>query len=118
MIEDRRKWHDNSEMTKADPVDLKVYYWTRWWTLQPYRSKDSAMYSEPSTWFCSSAFEHHHDLCKSERTSTSVVSTNSWKLIPDSDFKDRVLSDLIYRRLLANGDYEMCEGTVTDCTVI
>ena len=74
------------------------------------------MYSEPSTWFCSSAFEHHHDLCQSERTSTSVVSTDSWKLIPDSDFKDRVLSDLIFHRQLANGEYETCEGTVTECT--
>lgn len=111
IIEDRRKWHDNSEMTKADPVDLKVYYWTRWWTLQPYRSKDLAMYSEPSTWFCSSAFEHHHNLCQSEHEATSV------KMIPDSDFKDRVLSDLIFHRQMADGSYESCEGTVTDCTV-
>lgn len=106
------KWHENSKLLETDPIDLKVYYWTRWWTMLPYKSKDAGVYSDPSTWFCSSSFEHHHDFCRSERTANNV---DEWKILPTENLIDRVLADIVFNQQIDSSTYEKCEGTIEDC---
>jgi len=108
------KWHENSKLLETDPIDLKVYYWTRWWTMLPYKNKDAGVYSEPSTWFCSSSFEHHHDFCRSERTANTVQMTG-WKMLPTENLIDRVLADIVFNQQIDSSTYEKCEGKIEDC---
>jgi hypothetical protein len=50
------KWTDG-----VDPIDLKVFFWTKYWNLDMSRS---LMHSMPG-WFCSNGFEHHWMQCLS-----------------------------------------------------
>jgi len=51
------KWTES----EVDPIDLKVFFWTKYWNLDMSRIP---MHSVPR-WFCSNGFEHHWMQCLS-----------------------------------------------------
>ena len=48
--------HVKSSKSDVDPVDLKIYHWTRGWNLRNV-DKSNAGLVPPTAWFCSNGFE-------------------------------------------------------------
>ncbi len=44
--------------TEVDPVDLKVYFWSKHWNVKPVTRQSTAK------WFCRNGFEHHWRSCQ------------------------------------------------------
>ena len=51
------KWTESD----VDPIDLKVFFWTKYWNLDMSRIPMNSM----PVWFCSNGFEHHWMQCLS-----------------------------------------------------
>jgi hypothetical protein len=70
MGDPNAKW-----MSDVDPIDLKVFFWTKYWNLDMSRIP---MHSMPR-WFCSNGFEHHWMQCLSndnpleEKVATAIT---------------------------------------------
>jgi hypothetical protein len=63
LSEDEIKGASDDKWTESevDPIDLKVFFWTKYWNLDMSRIP---MHSVPR-WFCSNGFEHHWMQCLS-----------------------------------------------------
>ena len=64
------EWETNVHVvgstSDVDPVDLKIFYWTRGWKLRNV-NKNNAGLMPPTAWFCSNGFEFTWNACASQR---------------------------------------------------
>ena len=58
--------HVDSSTSDVDPVDLKIFHWTRGWNLRNV-DKNNAGLMPPEAWFCSNGFEFMWNACARQR---------------------------------------------------
>lgn len=66
-----RDWNVRNAWTRStvDPVDLKIFYWTKFWNL------DLAVQPSLPGWFCKNGYEHHWMQCRGLDAATALPAT-------------------------------------------
>lgn len=66
-----RDWNVRNAWTGStvDPVDLKIFYWTKFWNL------DLAVQPSLPGWFCKNGYEHHWMQCRGLDAATALPPT-------------------------------------------
>ena len=93
--------HVKSSTSDVDPVDLKIYQWTRGWKLRNVDKKNAGLVP-PKAWFCSNGFESMWNACASQRKQAQTA------VLPVK-FTDKLGGEagVIYTHLTYNRQIEM-----------